>query len=130
MSKIAFDCKGTLLGNALCRKLLEDLYKRGHDITIWSSLGSYTIDAREMFPEDWDLQTLLKLTYWDWQDQYNSSPDFEFDYAIDDDMSQTYLAARKLINVRSLCDYDTDESYEAFLKSFDVKPEPINYLER
>lgn len=93
--KIAFDVKGTLLGpkQKYVLMLLEELQGRGHEITIWSNAFPYTLDAVKVH----DLKNVTTQSKYAKSELTNL-----FDYAIEDDTNQTWLAAKKFIWVHDI----------------------------
>lgn len=116
MSRIAFDCSGTLIRGGsnieAAVKLIKWLQSKGHEVVIWSNAWNYTQEAKKKHGLSCECD--MKRCTWD----YDNEDDY-FDIAIDDDMSQTYLATKLLLNV---CDIPNDESlfeekYGELLKS-------------
>lgn len=101
---IAFDVKGTLEGpKGDLIKVIADTLSResfGCKIVIWSNLTSYAYDcAKTMtFP----CEPMGKMMMSDLE-----SPDQAFDFAIEDDRSQTWLAAKNIIFVDEINDIDS-----------------------
>lgn len=92
--KIAFDVKGTLSGpkEKFVVRLLLELQALGHECIVWSNSFGYAVDcvAKNGFKE---VRAESKSTKWD-RDQSNW-----YDVAIEDDHSQDYLAAKRIIFV-------------------------------
>ena len=93
--KIACDVKGTLEGpkKQQVLRILELFKKAGYDIYIWSNLYSYAVEARSK--NNLDAEVRDKSTKGD-QDFDESK---YFDYAIEDDRSQDWLATKQFIFV-------------------------------
>src|SRR5580698_6605031 len=91
--KIAFDCLGTLKGpkEKYVLMLLLELQKRGHSITVWSNGPGYPQEAVERHGLK-NVETSSKYGKGDYQAENGT-----FDYAIEDDRSQTWLAAKRFI---------------------------------
>ena len=94
--KIAFDVKGTIEGSKKQQvlrmfKLFQDA---GHDVIVWSNSYGYAVDAIE--------NNLLKNTN-PHDKKMKMDVDYEedryVDIAIEDDRSQTWLAAKKFVFV-------------------------------
>lgn len=91
--KLAVDVKGTLEGSKKQQvlKIIDILSKVGYEVTVWSNLYSYAVDA----VRDNNLKASVssKMTKGDL--------DFDeskfFNVAIEDDRSQSYLPAKKFI---------------------------------
>lgn len=93
--KIACDVKGTLEGpkKKQVLKMLDLFSRAGYEITIWSNFFSYAVDAIK----DNNLRATAssKAGKGDWEFENDESKFYNF--AIEDDHQQTYLAARKII---------------------------------
>lgn len=93
--KVACDVKGTLEGSKKKQvlKLLELFAKAGYEITVWSNLYSYAVDAvrDNNLRADSD-QKKGKFDY-----PYSDDESLHFNFAIEDDRSQTWLAAKQMI---------------------------------
>lgn len=92
--RIAFDVKGTLDGQygKFVLGMLEMMLERGHQVTVWSNSYSYAAD----FVLKHNLQGVsfkTKVSKWDID---NDETQF-YDVAVEDDKTQTYLAAKKFI---------------------------------
>lgn len=97
--RIAIDVKGTLEGprkQDLIR-LINAMQAKGHTVLIWSNLYSYAVDA--VRDNKLDCVAQSKTTKWDVSDESQF-----VDLAIDDDSSQTWLAAKRFIWVHQLPD--------------------------
>lgn len=118
MLKIAFDVKGTLVdghSSENIRKLLILCRERGHEITVWSNLFTYTVDFLKDYP------THARFVH------DNQSKDSKgdrlshglplFDFAFEDDIRQTYLGAKNLIFVQDV----PEGNLENFLDSIGIK---------
>lgn len=93
--KVACDVKGTLMGDKQTQvlKILDVLSRAGYEVTVWSNLYSYATDAVEEL--NLKAEAYSKRSKSDFgfdESQY-------FDIAIEDDRSQTYLAAKQFIFV-------------------------------
>lgn len=93
--KLACDVKGTLEGSKKKQvlKLLDLFSKAGYEITIWSNLYSYAIDAVK--DNNLKADSMGKKSKGDYPYEYDESTYFNF--AIEDDRQQEYLAAKKFI---------------------------------
>ena len=93
--KIACDVKGTLEGYKKKQVLrLLDLFSRaGYEVTIWSNLSIYAFDAvkNNNLKAEVDSKR-MKSDY-----PYDNDETKFFNYAIEDDRSQTWLAAKNFI---------------------------------
>ena len=111
--KIAFDVKGTLDGpkGHIILAALELLVEAGHTCVVWSNLYSYAADfvndhkLDKLGVEAWSKKSMSDL------DGYDLQP---FDYAIEDDACQTYLAAKQFIFVHQI--ETTDHLINVLLK--------------
>ena len=97
--KIAFDVKGTLDGynEEKVRRLFKWFQDQGHEVHIWSNSFSY---AHEMAVK---LNHPLKLVH----DKYSFYDAKEmdktvFDFCVEDDTNQWYLASKKFIWVHNV----------------------------
>lgn len=96
--KIACDVKGTLEGpkKKQVLRILDLFSKAGYEVTVWSNLYSYAVDAVK--------DNNLKAQFMD----KKSKGDYEYDetkyfnFAIEDDRSQSYLAAKTFIWVDTI----------------------------
>jgi len=93
--KVACDVKGTINGpkKKQVLKMLDIFAKAGYEITVWSNLYSYATEAVQ--DNNLRAQTSSKYSKTDWQCEGDESKFFNF--AIEDDRQQTYLAAKKFI---------------------------------
>lgn len=90
--KIACDVKGTLEGpkKKQVLRILELFEKQGYEITVWSNLYSYSVQAvRDNNLKADSISKKMKLDF-DSEDEY-------FNFAIEDDRQQDYLATNKFI---------------------------------
>lgn len=92
--KIACDVMGTLEGRKKKQilKMLDIFSRAGADITVWSNLYSYAVDAvkNNNLKAEYDSKKMM-LDYDD--------PSEAMDLAIEDDRSQTWLGARRFLFV-------------------------------
>ena len=97
--RIAIDVKGTLEGPRKqdLIKLIKAMQAKGHTVLVWSNLYSYAVDAVRDNALNCTPQS--KTTKWDVSDESQF-----VDLAIDDDSSQTWLAAKRFIWVHQLPD--------------------------
>jgi len=108
--KIASDVKGTIEGSKKKQVLkILDLFSRaGYQITVWSNLYSYAIDAvKDNNLKAEVMSKRMKMDFDYDETQY-------FDFAIEDDYRQDYLAAKKFIWVNDIP--DDMEQIESFVK--------------
>jgi len=96
--RIAVDVKGTLEGR---RKqdilaMIQVFRDAGHEVVIWSNSFSFAVNT--VANNKLDLEPMSKRTKWDCED----NPELYMDIAIDDDSSQTYLAARRFVWVHEI----------------------------
>lgn len=98
--RIAFDVKGTIEGPSKAKvlQLFRALRAQGHELIVWSNSYGYAMDAVRDNTLDCPFQS--KTTKWDVD---NDESQF-VDLAIDDDSSQTWLAAKRFIWVHELPD--------------------------
>jgi hypothetical protein len=92
--KIAFDVAGTIEGPKQ-KEILElfwRLHGAGHELFVWSNSYGYAIDAVKKY--NLPAATMLKYGRGDSQDL--------MDVAIEDDRSQTWLGASKIVFVDEL----------------------------
>jgi hypothetical protein len=94
--KIAFDCMGTLNGSKekYVLMLLLELQKRGHSITVWSNGPSYPEAAVKRHGIK-NADTGYKYGKGDYDRE-------SFDFAVEDDTGQTWLAAKNFIWVHDI----------------------------
>lgn len=109
--RIAFDVKGTIEGpkKKFIIMMLTELQRRGHEVVVWSNSYTYAKDA--VIDNHLECVAMDKLTLWDAKD-FNKSL---YDLAIDDDSSQTWLAAKRFIWV-----YDIPEAGGGIMKLVDA----------
>jgi hypothetical protein len=91
--KIACDVKGTLEGSKKKQvlRILELFAKAGYEITVWSNMYSYAVDAvrdNNLKADANSKRMKMDLDYE--EDKY-------FNFAIEDDRQQEYLAAKHFI---------------------------------
>lgn len=103
--KVAFDVKGTLDGHRRVevRSLLKYFLDQGAEITIWSNLYSYAADMAdelEKYFEGVNFQVTGKYSFYDAQEQ--NLP--VFDFCVEDDTGQWYLAAKQIVFVHTIPD--------------------------
>jgi hypothetical protein len=91
--KIAFDVKGTLDSpkKNILVSLINWLQKNGHECVVWSNSYMYAVECVKN--NDLKCETMSKATKGDFR-QYDKD---EFDWAIEDDRSQTWLAAKNFL---------------------------------
>lgn len=100
--RIAFDCKGTLLGynQDKVARLFRILQDMGHEMFIWSSMVSYTFEARELHMLNVDSEHLCSKYSREEAEEYNKPV---MDIAVDDDaMYNDYLAAQRFVDVAEI----------------------------
>lgn len=97
--KVAFDVKGTLVGyhQDKVRKLLKWFQGQGAEITVWSNLYQYAYEAAEELRID-NVET--KYSSYDAKEQGRTL----FDFCIEDDHGQWYLATKQIIFVDMIPD--------------------------
>lgn len=107
--KIAFDVKGTIEGPSKEKvlKLFRALRAQGHELIVWSNSYGYAMDA--VRDNNLDCAFQSKTDKW----QVDQDETHYVDVAIDDDSSQTWLAAKRFIWVHELPD-DIDEFAKQF----------------
>ena len=95
--KIAFDVKGTLDGpkGHIILSVLLHLQKMGHECIVWSNSYGYARD----FVEKHELKDVRAESK---GDKWNTDEKNFYDFAIEDDKSQTYLAAKQFIFVNEI----------------------------
>lgn len=98
--RIAFDVKGTIEGPQKSKvlRLFKALQAQGHDLIVWSNSYGYAVDAVK--DNNLTCPAQSKTTKWDVDDDQSKFVDL----AIDDDSSQTWLAAKRFIWVHELPD--------------------------
>jgi hypothetical protein len=110
--KIACDVKGTIEGpkKKQVLKLLDLFSRAGYSVTVWSNLYSYAVDAvkNNNLRAEFD----SKKSKGDYPIEYDESKYFNF--AIEDDRQQDYLAAKTFIWVDDIP--DDIEQVELFFK--------------
>lgn len=96
--RIAVDVLGTIEGpkRRQVLQIIHALQDLGHEVVIWSSEFSLAVNAVQKYD--------LECEYRSKHAKFESEPNEMFDYAIEDDRRQTYLAARKFIWVDELPD--------------------------
>lgn len=103
--RIAFDVKGTLDGvdeNRMVR-LFRVLEKLGHTMIVWSSDSGFAVDVMKKHGINGEIYT--KYT----KGSYEAESYGLMDVAIEDDRSQTWLAAKQIVFV-----HDVPDDVEAF----------------
>lgn len=102
--RIAFDVMGTLAGRneVKVKALFKALHDLGHEVVVWSNSSSYAYDmAAKLRAEGFKTEAMTKYT------DTLEAEDLElFDVAIEDDTSQTWLAAKRLVFVHEIDDVD------------------------
>jgi hypothetical protein len=100
--RIAFDVKGTLEGSksAAVLAMLRVFQEQGHEVVVWSNSFGYVQDV--LAKHSLTCYGETKSTKWD------REPENFYDLAIDDDSSQTYLAANRFIWVRDIPSDETE----------------------
>jgi len=96
--RIAFDVKGTLEGpkkNILLSAFVK-LQEMGHECVVWSNSYGYAVDA--VRDNNLDAEPMSKTMKMDLDHDETKF----FDVAIDDDSSQTWLAAKRFIWVHEI----------------------------
>jgi hypothetical protein len=96
--RIAFDVKGTIEGpkQKFVLGLMEYLKEAGHEIIVWSNSLSYAMDA--VRDHELSCPAVSKRALYD----IDNDVDQCVDLAIDDDSSQSWLAAKRFIWVHDL----------------------------
>lgn len=110
--KIAFDCKGTLIGfnEEKVLKLFHILESQGHELFVWSNSIGYAFEAVKTHALNVGAShTMYKYT----KGEAELEEIDVMDIAIEDDTSQTYLAANRFIFVHEIPD-----NVEEFAKQF------------
>jgi len=103
--KVAFDCKGTLLGREpKVVKLFKWFQKCGAEMFIWSNSYGYTQDAQKL--HGLTAECMMKRTKWDLETCVNPEEEM-MDIAVDDE-DQEYLAAKNFILVRDIPEDEAD----------------------
>lgn len=96
--RVAFDVKGTLEGayQDKVRDLFKAFEKLGCKLTVWSNMPAYAHDIIQELglKADWMGKKMLS--------DMIDSIEGPFDIAIEDDPSQTWLAAKDIVLVRDL----------------------------
>jgi hypothetical protein len=95
--RIAFDVKGTLQGpkGKFVLGLLLELQKMGHECIVWSNSFGYAVDCVDKYGLK-NVRAESKSAKYD-RDEANW-----YDLAIEDDVGQTWLAAKRLIFVKDI----------------------------
>lgn len=109
--RIAFDVKGTLDGykKTSVRRVLKLFYDKGHDIIIWSNSYGYAKEMSEsLIPYGLTTNAAAKYSMNDAKQENKPI----MDAAIEDDMSQKWLAANKIVWVHDIP--DTAEEFRAW----------------
>lgn len=104
--RIAIDVIGTLEGHKRAEiiTMIRELVKDDHEVVVWSSEFSMAMRAAEK------LTVILneydgfpgKIEFMSKRTKTELDPDEHFDYAIEDDRNQVYLAAKQFIWVQDL----------------------------
>lgn len=100
--KIAFDVKGTLDNphdkrtERMVLALLETLQNMGHEIIVWSNSFGYAVECVEKLGLK-NVRAESKSNKWNVSDESQW-----YDVCIEDDTSQTYLAAKRIIFVKDI----------------------------
>jgi hypothetical protein len=100
--RVAFDVKGTLSGfdSKKVWKLFRALESKGCEIVIWSNMPTFARDLVEKhnLSNDYECKSMkLDVDEENW-----------YDLAVEDDRSQTWLAARKFIFVGDIPETDDE----------------------
>lgn len=103
--KVAFDVKGTIEGynKETVLRLFKGLQAKGHKCVVWSNLYSYAVDAIKDNGLT-NTEAMDKMSKFDLRDR-DMDP---MDLAIEDDRSQTWLGAKRIIFVDELDDAMVD----------------------
>ena len=99
--RVAFDVKGTLAGPEKIEKFFKWFQSKGCEMVIWSNLYSYTTEIKEKL--GLEAETMSKKGTFDCEDEMEY-----MDIAIEDDHSQTWLAAKKIIFVDEVPENEED----------------------
>jgi hypothetical protein len=103
--KVAFDCQGTLiLTNEANKLIVHKLFKwfesKGCEMVVWSNGG-----APEILVKTLKLNATAQSKSKTWELEGCENPEqYYMDIAVDDDVNQTYLAAKNFIWVRDIPD--------------------------
>lgn len=91
--RIAVDVKGTLEGSMRAQivRMMMFLQDQGHEVVVWSNSYSFAVEAVMKLAETplEQIDAISKQATWDTEER--------FDIAIEDDRSQTWLAAKNFI---------------------------------
>lgn len=102
--KIACDVKGTLEGpkKKQVLKMLDLFHRAGYEVTVWSNLFSYAVDAVK--ENNLRAEVMTKKSKSDMENDGMAL----FNFAIEDDKQQWYLGATKIIYVDEIPEELTD----------------------
>jgi hypothetical protein len=102
--KIAFDCLGTLQGrdSAKVVALYRALQSKGHDMYVWSSDFSMAMRLNRELKLEATVQGKVSKS------EAADEGEGLLDIAIDDDQSQTWLAAKYIVLVRDIPSKDVE----------------------
>lgn len=94
--RVAVDVLGTIEGpkRAQVLQMIHALQDLGHTVTVWSSEFSLAVDAVDKY--NLDCEAISKMMRFDYPEEMH------FDYAIEDDHRQGYLAAKNFIWVSDI----------------------------
>lgn len=111
--RVAFDVKGTIEGpkKDLVLKLFRGLQEKGHTCIVWSNLYSYAIDAVVNNKLE-NTEPNRKYSKGDVAEGIYASTTM-FDLAVEDDRSQTWLAANRFLFVDEI----TEDSVKELLRT-------------
>ena len=101
--RVAFDVKGTLAGPEKIERFFRWFQSKGCEMVIWSNCFSYAVEMQEKLKTD--SRVMTKVGTFDC-DEYDY-----MDIAVEDDPSQTWLAAKKIILVDEVP--ETEEEFES-----------------
>lgn len=96
--KIAFDCMGTLEGRdqSKVRALYKALQNRGQDMRVWSSDFGMAVRLNRELSLDATVESKFSKV------EAQERDEELMDIAIDDDSTQTWLAAKYIVLVRDI----------------------------
>lgn len=103
--KVAFDVKGTLDGRYedKVKALLGYFQGLGAEITIWSNSYGYAYDMKNKLERESSLSEYKATTKYSFIEAEDEGRDI-FDFCVEDDRGQWYLASRKTIFVDTIPD--------------------------
>ena len=116
--RIAFDVKGTLEGgnySGRAMNLLLLLHKAGHEVIIWSSVLSYAYRTTVRINQAYGITLDCYSKYGEYEREEKNLP--IIDFAVEDDTSQDYLAAKNFVWVHNI-----PENVEELAQSLGLLP--------